>query len=297
VIAMLAANLVNVFMARTPAVLRHNEGDVLRPFDLPAPVFQFLIGVSLVLFLRRRRALGRTPGAARLDAVRRFTLLIGLGVLLDTVGIFGIGLRWGVLQTLGLGGIVATLVSPLSDAIVAAIALFVLGVFSGVGHGEVHSGPGSALAFVPLTLAGLLVGRALEEPQPLRAFIGRSVLVAIASLSVAIAIHGLGIPFNKLLGSSSFVALATAVSAGLAGGTAALEDVGVPLPAWLAAVGQNALTAWVLQYVLVFYPAWLAFPGWHRLSIGPGLVAITLTIATLSALSVALGRRGIRIPL
>jgi hypothetical protein len=55
--------------------------------------------------------------------------------------------------------------------------------------------------------------------------------------------------------------------------------------------------AWVLQYVLVYYPAWLVFPGWHRLAFVPGMVVALTALATLSILTVVLGRRGIRIPI
>src|SRR5438034_228370 len=112
VLGMLFANMMNVFLRRVPEVLQHNEGDVLRAFDFPAPVFQFLIGVSLVLFLHKRRTGGLTPSRARLTAARRFVLLIGLGIVLDSAPALlpmlrlTEGPRWGVLQTLGLGGVV-----------------------------------------------------------------------------------------------------------------------------------------------------------------------------------------------
>ena len=108
---------------------------------------------------------------------------------------------------------------------------------------------------------------------------------------------GYGIPFNKVLGTSSFVALAAALSAATLAVTALVEHRGVRFPDWLRAVGGNALTAWVLQYVLVYYPAWIAFPSWRRLPLVPGMVAILATTTALSALTVALGRRGIRIPI
>src|SRR5437773_1040322 len=206
VLGMLFANMMNVFLRRVPEVLQHNEGDVLRAFDFPAPVFQFLIGVSLVLFLHKRTARGLAPGAARFTAVWRFALLAGLGIVLDSVGTLTARPKWGVLQTLALGGVVATGVAPLPDGVVAALAL------------------------------GLLA-------------------------------------------------------------TAGLEGAGVHFPAWLLAVGANALTAWVLQYVLVYYPAWLVFPAWQRLPLLRGMAAVLAALAALSALTIALGRRGIRIPI
>jgi len=51
VLSMLFANLMNVFLRVVPSMLAHNQGDSLRVFDFPAPFFQFLSGVSLVLFL------------------------------------------------------------------------------------------------------------------------------------------------------------------------------------------------------------------------------------------------------
>jgi len=95
---------------------------------------------------------------------------------------------------------------------------------------------------------------------------------------------------------SGGVVLATAVSAGLLYFTAALEVRG-QTPGWIVAIGRNALTAWVTLYVVVYYPAWLVFPSWHRLGLGPGLVAVLATTALLSEGAVALGRRGVRIPL
>ena len=294
---MLGGNLVNVFLHRTPWILRHNEGDVLRPFDLPAPTFQFLVGVSLALFLRARRAGGRGADEARRDAFRRFALLILLGMLLDCVGALTVQLRWGVLQTLGLGGIVATVLSGSSAATIVAIALGLLGMFSGTWNGEVHHDPIAALAFVPLTLAGLLIGRGLDGRAPLAECMRRCLLVALTGAALAAVLRGVGIPFNKLTGSSSFVALATAVAAAVLGAAAGIEALLGALPGWVAEVGRNALTAWVLQYVLVFYPAWIVFPGWRRLALSTGVVVVGATATFLSALAVALGRRGIRIPL
>ena len=303
VLGMLFANMMNVFLRRVPEVLQHNEGDILRAFDFPAPVFQFLIGVSLVLFLRKRTAGGFTPLRARLTAVRRFLLLIGLGIVLDSapalLGILTLSEwpRWGVLQTLGLGGLVATGVSELPDGAVAALALGLLAFYFRGAPGEVHHYPLAALTFVPLTLAGLLVGRGLEAGSPDRPFITRAAAAAVVGGGCSAAAQLAGVPFNKVLGTSSFVAIATAASAALLLATAALERAGVAFPAWLLAVGANALTAWVLQYVLVYYPAWIVFWGWRRLPLLPGMAAVVAALAALSALSIALGRRGIRIPI
>jgi hypothetical protein len=291
---MLFANMMNVFLRHVPLALRHNQGDLLRAFDFPAPVFQFLVGVSLVLFLERRRG-DRT--SARAQAFRRFTLLIALGVLLDGVGALQLVPRWGVLQTLGLGGVAAAGLADLPEAAVVAAAFALLGIFSGAVNGEVHHSPVAALAFIPLTLAGLLVGRGLAQGRSRRGFVVRSVAVALGGLGLAAMTYFAGVPFNKVLGTSSFVALASAVSTLFLLAIGATEWLGVRFPSWLLAVGANALMAWVLQYVLVFYPAWLVFPSWHRLRLVPGMAATLAALATLSFLTIHLSRRGIRIPI
>ena len=297
VLGMLFANMMNVFLRRVPEVLQHNEGDVLRAFDFPAPVFQFLIGVSLVLFLHKRTARGLAPGAARFTAVWRFALLAGLGIVLDSVGTLTARPKWGVLQTLALGGVVATGVAQLPDGVVAALALGLLALFFRGAPGEVHHNPLAALAFAPLTLAGLLVGRGLVGGAPPRRLIGRATAVAVTGLGWTVVAQLAGVPFNKTVGTSSFVAVATAASAALLLATAGLEGAGVHFPAWLLAVGANALTAWVLQYVLVYYPAWLVFPAWQRLPLFRGMAAVLAALAALSALTIILARRGIRIPI
>lgn len=295
VITMLAANLVNVFVHRTPWLLRHNEGDVLRPFDLPAPIFQFLVGVSLTLFLRNRVATGRTPPQALGDALRRFALLVVLGMVLDGVGT--LRLRWGVLQTLGLGGMVTVVVADAPAASVIGLAIGLLGLFSGAWNGHVHDGPLAALAFVPLTLAGHLVGRGLAGPTPLDSTLRRAAALGLGAAVLAVGLRAFGIPFNKLIGTSSFVALATAVAAAVLAVATIVEARGAGPPAWLAEVGRHALNAWVLQYLLVYYPAWWLFPGWRRLPLSTGLLTACTTTVTLSLLAVVLGRRGVRVPL
>ena len=297
VVGMLVANLVNVCLHDVPGVLTHNYGNTLRAFDLPAPLFQFLVGVSLPLFLAQRRRNGRSEREAGLDAIRRFALLIGLGILLDGAGAMSLVPRWGVLQTLGLGGIIATGFIGLPRWVMVGVILQLLAFFSGAANGLVHARPDAALAFVPLTLAGLFVGDALAGEDGPRVAAQRATWMAACAFVLAAGLYAAGIPFNKMLGTSSFVALATGVSAAVVALAARLEEAGHTFPAWLLATGRSALTAWVLLYVLVYYPAWLVFPGWERLAVPPGLVAVAAVTAALCATTIALDRRRIRIPL
>jgi predicted acyltransferase len=222
---MLAANLVNVWLRDVPDVLAHNQGDALRAFDFPAPVFQFLVGLSLALFLPA----GGCPGR-RTEAVRRFVTLILLGMVLDGIGALSPWPRWGVLQTLGLGGLAATALVGASTRVIVGVSLVGLALFSGVANGIVHARPDAALAFVPLTLAGYLLGRRIAAgADPARIARDASLLAVVAGLG-GVGLYVVGVPFNKLIGSSSFTALTAGASSLLVAATARFEARAAAFP-------------------------------------------------------------------
>src|SRR5207237_8434447 len=225
-------------------------------------VRQVLSCAPLPLVRRKHVQLGRTPHGAKRAALRRFALLILLGMLLDCVGALHVGLRWGVLQTLGLGGMIAPLLADAPGEGVMGVAIALLGCFSGARNGEVHASPIAALAFVPLTLGGLLVGRLLPRGQrrELGRFIRYTTALALGAGALAAAFYAAGIPFNKVVGTSSFVALRAGVSGAALAGTAVAEGLRMRFPDWLREVGGHALTAWVLAYVRLRSPAWRAVP-------------------------------------
>ena len=295
VVAMLAANLVNVLPAERPHWLGHNLGNELMPLDLPAPMFQFLIGVSLVLYLERHARETVARGARRL-AARRFVLLVLLGALLDGIAAQRFEFRWGVLQTLGVGGLVAVALADLPDVLILAVGALITATYYGPGNNEVHRSLVDCLPFVPITLLGYVVGRPLAS-YDLVAFERRAVGVALGGLALALVLRVAGVPFNKLTGSSSFVLLASAASAALVGALSRMEERGWHFAELPVQLGRSALTAWVLQYVLVYYPIALvdgrplALPEWS------GLLAVVLCVAALSAVTLALARRGIRVPI
>ena len=292
VVAMLLANLVNVFAPVRPRWLGHNLGDELQVFDLPAPVFQLLIGTSLVLFLMRRTG---SPDAVRRLAIRRFVLLIGLGALLDAVAAGHLEVRWGVLQTLGMGGLVAVVFSGASDALTLGVAALIVVTHYGPGNNAVHRSAVDCMPFLALTLLGLVIGRPLASGDR-AGFRRRALLAAAGCLALAVGLRLAGIPFNKVTGTSSFVALAASVGATLLAGLETLDAHGIDMPRPVSILGANALTAWVLQYVLVFYPVTYAITP-PDLSVAANLGMVVLVAIGLMATTLALARRGIRIPI
>ena len=294
VIAMLIANLVNVLPAERPYWLGHNLGDELLPLDLPAPIFQFLVGVSLPLFLERRRSGDRF--GARLLAARRFLLLIALGAVLDGILAHQIELRWGVLQTLGAGGLVAVALADLPDVVVLVIAAVITATYYGPGNNAVHRSLTDCVPFLALTLVGYVVGHPLAARHRV-AYERRAVAIALTCLTISLLLRLGGVPFNKVTGTSSFVLLASAASATLIAALSALERRGWRFSDVLVRLGASALTAWVLQYLLVYYPIDLLVGQPLALPEASGLVAVVLCVFALSAITLALARRGIRVPI
>ena len=294
VIAMLLANLINVFAPVRPRWLGHNLGDELQLFDLPAPVFQLLIGTSLMLFLARHARAG-APEIVRRLAIRRFVMLIALGGVLDALAAGHLEVRWGVLQTLGMGGLIAVVFASTSDAVALGVAALILVTHYGPGNNAVHRSAMDCLPFLSLTLLGLVVGRPLASGDRAR-FRRRAFIAAWSCLALAIGLRLAGIPFNKVTGTSSFVALAGAVGSTLLLALESIDASGLPAPRSLVVLGANALTAWVLQYVLVFYPVTYAVTL-PELSVAANLGIVVVAAGALAALTLALARRGIRVPI
>ena len=91
--------------------------------------------------------------------------------------------------------------------------------------------------------------------------------------------------------------LASAASATFIAALSRLETHGWRFSDALVQLGASALTAWVLQYLLVYYPIDL-FVG-HALELpeGDGLVAVGACVVIISLVTVMLARRGIRVPI
>jgi len=294
VLSMLVANLVNVLPAERPHWLGHNLGDELLPLDLPAPMFQFLIGVSLTLFLERRR--GADRWRARALAARRFLLLIVLGAVLDGILAHRIEFRWGVLQTLGAGGLLTVALAGLPDGLILGAAAVITATYYGPGNNAVHRSLTDCVPFLAITLVGYVVGHPLAA-RDRAGYERRAVTIALVCLVLSLLLRVGGVPFNKVIGTSSFVLLASAASATLIAALSRLERRGWHFSDVLVRLGASALTAWVLQYLLVYYPIDL-FVG-HALALPEmsGLVAVVLCVVALSGLTLALARRGIRVPI
>lgn len=130
ILAMVAANFLAGAHA-TPAWLRHARDVGFTVTDAVAPAFVLAMGLTLgAAFQRRRERAGVLE--AVLHAVRRSLALLGLGCLFGTgeilLGENTGGFNWGVLQALGVAGLVAQpfLRAPAWGRVLAALGVLVV---------------------------------------------------------------------------------------------------------------------------------------------------------------------------
>ncbi len=259
-----------------PAWLKHAPDIGLTVIDLIAPFFILAIGLTYGTSLRRRMAAdGMGPTAWHL--VRRYLGFIGIGAIL-AAGERLVGESdgsWGVLQAIGVAGLVAL---PLAALPVLWRAIVALGMLAGYQLlldrfwlafvlGSPHGGLPGTLAWSAMLVAATVLADGRQE----RGGSARLAVESVAVLAAGVALALLS-PVSKNRVSASYVL----VSLGAGGVLFALIDVAVryagmrlaPLVWW----GENPLMLYVLHALalgLVFLPG---IPWWYA-DARPALVA------------------------
>jgi hypothetical protein len=174
--------------------------------DLAAPAFSVAAGASAILWATRRP----TPIPT---VVRRYGLLVPLGMLVQYVCTSHVPFDWGVLQALGAGVVISTVVAMIvpSPALVGGLAVAALVggplvetlVETMPGRiADVLGGPFPAITYLGFALAGatggLLLGRNPER--------GRHALAAGGAFAVVTLIMiEAGLPPDRYSGGPAFV--------------------------------------------------------------------------------------------
>jgi predicted acyltransferase len=282
-----------------PHILLHNQGNVLLPGDFIAPFFAFIMGVSLALSYAKRKERGQESAAVFRTYIKRFVLLILIGLFLDSLFVLsGLRLVWGVLQSLGVAGLVAVCVLPLSErnkVLAALLLLSVYGILLTQNHAFFDSvansrngGPLGALSYGAITIFGLVAGRILLEGKGFyrNAAVGGLALVAI-SLPISI-----WMPYNKLLVTPSYSLITSGAAFVVLAAFKYMEEKHGFRSEILSLLGRSSLLAWVLQYPLAYYP--LTFAGYGTLGFPEGFsLAVVLTLVSYLIVRYA-DKKGIR---
>jgi len=282
-----------------PRFLLHNQGNGLLFGDLVAPMFQFMVGVSLAVSVAKRRKERLSEDKLAIRATRRFALILLLGIALDAVTYMDT-VTWGVLETIGVSGIIALLLKDGSDGEIALFSVALLTVYGAASTQPMfiallwalpHGGPLGAFSYTVMTLAGLVVGRHLVEGR--ENFQNNLMLASIALMLVGAGLS-LVVPFNKLLVSVSFSVFATGAAAFFFSILYWLFEERKAAFAPLADIGRRALTVWVMQYFLVFWPLYFIAGKTNFLPFEFGAAGALVIIAAFYFISGFLERHGLR---
>jgi predicted acyltransferase len=257
----------------TPAWLKHAPDIGLTIIDLVAPFFIFAIGLTFGVSLRRRAARDGWEAAIR-HGVIRYLALVGIGALLsagEVVFGFETGrMDWGVLQAIGLAGLVILPAMRLSPLMKASLGFGLLAVYQyfldhswldlviGSPHGGLLGSPG----WVGMLLLATVLADLLMDGK-----IGKKYGIAVLVILVLGIILAFWLPVSKNRVSMSYVLITLGASGVLFGLFAWLNGelrLGrVISRSGLAAWGKNPLALYLLHLVALGLFALPPVPGWY----------------------------------
>jgi predicted acyltransferase len=247
-----------------PAWLHHAPDIGLTLPDLVAPFFIFAIGLTYGLSMQQRAS--RDGWVKTLEhSFCRFMAILGIGSLMITIGLAYLNdptmINWGVLQSIGVAGLMTVLVIRLPTLWRLGVGAVVLGGYQvlldrywvDVTIRSPHGGLQGALAWgAMLILSTVLADLFHDVARGCKVYPWAS--LAVLALGVGLAFL---FPVSKHRVSSSYVIITLGVSALVFWGFHLLNEglrVRVPL---LSAWGQNPLLLYLLHYIgigLFFLP-------------------------------------------
>lgn len=299
VVLMVAGNF-GAGVAAVPAALKHAEDIGLTVADLVAPAFVFAIALTYGPSLDRRLRSGAASAYAH--AVLRYLALIGIGAILTAGGaaVAGVPGDWGVLQALGVAGLLCLPVLRLPVMVRVAIGLAVLVAyqlaldawFLETVRGSVHGGFLGAIAWGAL----LILATAVADLR--RAGTGRFA-IACGVLAVLAIVSAILVPVSKNRVSPSYLLIALGVSAvafllvDLA--SRVLPRHAGPVAWW----GENPLVLYLAHLLLLGILLIPGIPaGWYaEAPLGLAVGEVVLLLAILTVLARAMHRGSIRLRL
>jgi predicted acyltransferase len=236
-----------------PAWLKHAPDLGLTVADVVAPAFVFVIGLSYgTSFSRRARTRG--TGAAYGHFAVRYLALLGIGAIISagSTSVAGQPQDWGVLQALGIAGLLCLPLIRLSPATRLVAGLLMLVAYQVVVSqwaldtvlASTHGGLIGAVSWAALLVMATAVADAWREGAG-------TYLLWCAGLAALALVSLWVVPVSKHRVSPSYVLLCLAVSA-LAWFAVDAVTRAVARPAGLLAWwGENALALYLLHLLLL----------------------------------------------
>jgi len=300
VVMMVFVSTLYIVAKDIPFYLLHNQGDALLFFDLVAPIFQFVLGMSLFFFILHREAHGFNRKEIMFQILWRYLLLIILGFVLDAISYLDFS-SWGVLETLGVGGIIAYFISDRTNNEKILISILILSVYSFFYYNPIfmnliampHGGPIGALSYSVISIIGFMTAKMLYKRKSDKIFFNAMLKYALILMVLGILLNFL-IPFNKAHASPSFIIVATGiVIIFYLLFFVIYKSVDYTFD-HLRILGRAALSIWVAEYVI----GWIFFfiiQKTQFIDFIPGLLISIIVTIFMYFVAIVLNRMNLRI--
>lgn len=282
-----------------PGWLKHAPDIGLTVIDLIAPFFIFAIGLTYGASYRARiekDGLGRTLG----HFLRRWLALIGIGAIISAgevlVGKNASPISWGVLQAIGVAGILTLLVIGVPPLWRALIGLGVLAAYqlllndlwlATVLHSE-HGGLEGAVAWSGMLILSTVIADVWKKSRVSEVGVAWPSVVALA-MGLVLSIVA---PISKNRVSASYVLVSLGASGLLFAAVLLVSNRLRLRPSFLRWWGINPLLLYIMHYLLLALVVLPDASWWHVQASIPLVVAqAAVIIAILSVAAWLLSRR------
>ena len=255
VISMILVNYLALYQC-TPGFLRHAKTTGITFADLVAPFFLFVLGMMFRgSLLSRIEKNGKSQ--AYIHAVRRYLLLLFIGMAGGCAGKMRLTFDWGILQAIGLAGIIALPVIALNIKLRVLSLLIILSVhqfiivahFSELIISSEHGGPVGSLAWSSMIILSSVTGDYFKASDLKNSLKNIAILGAVFAF-VGFISHFI-CPVSKPLISFSYIFLSLGISSFLFIVFLYIVDIKkINIPTF-SSLGKNALLIFLLHYILV----------------------------------------------
>ncbi len=304
IILMVLANyLANV--TTIPAWLKHAPDIGLTPIDLIAPFFVFAIGLTYLPSYRRRV---ERDGRARTwgHFLRRWLALIGIGAIISAgevlVGENTTQISWGVLQALGVAGIVTLLCLELPPIWRAVVGVALLAIYQVLLDAfwlntVLHSEHGGILGALDWSALMVLCTAVCEPWQRKTSEEWRVALPSAVALAAGLALSLIA-PISKNRVSASYILVSLGASGLLFALFVVLAQRLKMRAGFLSWWGQNPLLLYVMHYLLLALFVLPDVPWWlAEAPLGLVIGQCVFLLAVLGLIAWLLARSGKRVSL
>ena len=244
------------FYTNVPGFLKHAKGIGYNFADVVAPLFMFILGL-----MYRKSIVKRTSTEGKIKAWLHFIKRYGLILFIGFIGNFfargSLVFEWGVLQTIGMSGIIVLPLiglplrfRVLSGLVILVVYQFVIApnYYNNIVNID-HGGVIGAISWSTIILFSSYFGDSMDmerKNKTITSFVVYGVITFIIGLLLSNIV-----PISKQAVSLSYIILSIGLSALFLVLFIIINDfLSISIPT-LKTIGQNALLIYLLHYALI----------------------------------------------